>query len=147
MQALEKDRRRTSGAGGFTVVEVMVASSLLVVGVTALFLAVISSIRVQYTSNNMFHATCLARNRIQRALALPFETLPVLEEDSVSVDQNGGALADGEYSRTTRIEKLSDNSYRITVEVVYPVGSGIPSPVPVTIDSEISRHMHAEPAE
>ena len=128
-------------------VEVVVASALLIVGVTVLFSAVITSIRTQHTASNLYHATCLARNRIQRGLSLPFNTLPVLEESNSFVDQDGNSTTDGPFRRTTILTELTSNCYKVKVNVFYPTGGGRVSEKPVTIESKISRGMHSEEIE
>jgi len=132
------------GSKGFTITEVVIASALLIVGVTAVFSAAISSIRTQYMSSNLYHATCLARNRVQRGLALPFDTLPALASDNDSVDQDGNANANGPYLRTTTLALVSSNCYTITVEVSFPIGGGAMSATPAVIQSKIARAMHSE---
>ena len=142
LQPREKSRRLANA--GFTITEVVIASALLIVGVTATFSAAISSIRTHYMASNMYHATCLARNRVQRGLALPFDTLPALASDKDSIDQDGNANANGPYLRSTTLTPDSSDSYIITVEVSYPVGRGAMSPNPVKIESKIARSMHSE---
>jgi len=130
--------------GGFTLTEVLVASTLLIIAVTAVFSACTVAIRTQYMSSNYYHATCLARNRIQRGLSLPFETLPVLEESDQPVDQDGNANTVGPYKRTTTMTKQSDDCYKVTVTVSYPTGKGDISKTPVKIESKIARKMYSE---
>lgn len=95
-------------------------------------------------SSNLYHATCLARNRVQRGLALPFDTLPALASDNDSVDQDGNANANGPYLRTTTLTPISPNSYTIVVEVSFPIGGGNMSATPAVIQSKIARAMHSE---
>jgi hypothetical protein len=141
-QPREKSRRLANA--GFSITEVVIASALLIVGVTAIFPAAIASIRTQHMSSNLYHATCLARNRVQRGLALPFDTLPALASDADYVDQDGNANANGPYVRTTTLTPISSNCYRIVVEVSYPIGRGAMSPTPAVIQSMIARAMHSE---
>jgi prepilin-type N-terminal cleavage/methylation domain-containing protein len=138
------DKGRRLANAGFTITEVLIASALLVVGVSAIFPAAISAIRTQHMSSNLYHATCLARNRVQRGLALPFDTLPALASDADSVDQDGNANANGPYLRTTTLTPVSLNCYRIVVEVSYPIGGGAMSAAPAVIQSKIARAMHSE---
>lgn len=135
------DRHNSSG---FTLTEVIVAGALLAVAVTAIFAACSVAIRTQYTASSIYHATCLARNRIQRGLSLPFNTLPILKGSEEPVDQDGYYNADGPFRRTTKLDELSPNCYKITVTVLYPVGRGELSNVPVIVESMIARGMHSE---
>ena len=140
-KSLIGDARATSG---FTLTEVVVAGALLAIAVTAIFGAATTAIRTQYTASSIYHATCLARNRIQRGLSLPFNTLPILEDNNQAVDQDGNSNINGPFRRTTVLTDISDNCYKITVTVFYPIGNGKLSNVPVTIESKISRGMHSE---
>ncbi len=141
----EKNNR--SGNAGFTVTEVVVASALLIIGVAGIFSAAISSIRTQYTASSLYRATCLARNRVQRGLALPFDSLPTLDSDNVYVDQEGNANANGPYIRTTTVTAVSPNCYLIVAEVSFPIGGGAMSATPAIIQSKIAREMHSEAIE
>ncbi len=129
---------------GFTLTEVIVAGALLAIAVTGIFAVCTSAIRTQHMSNSIYHATCLARNRIQRGLSLPFDTLPVLVDSNQLVDQDGNSNLDGPFRRTTTLEEVSANCYKITVTVLYPIGGGILSDVPVKVESKIARGMHSE---
>ena len=146
MKRIRQPRDKSShlANAGFTITEVLIASALLVIGVSAIFPAAISAIRTQHMSSNLYHATCLARNRVQRGLALPFDTLPALASDADSVDQDGNANANGPYLRTTTLTPISSNCYSIVVEVSYPIGRGAMSPTPAVIQSKIARAMHSE---
>ena len=144
-QPREKSRRLANA--GFTITEVVVASALLIIGVAAIFPAAISAIRTQHMASNLYRATCLARNRIQRGLAFPFDTLPTLAADGDLVDQDGNATANGPYRRTTKLTPVSPNCYIITVEVSYPIGRGAMSATPAVIQSKIARAMHGEVVE
>jgi hypothetical protein len=141
------EKRRRVANAGFTITEILIASGLLLVGVAAIFAAAISSIRTQHLSSNRYHATCLARNRVQRGLALPFDTLPTLVSDKDSVDQDGNSNANGPYLRTTTLTPISPNCYMITVEVSYPIGGGAMAATPAVIQSMIARAMHREVVE
>lgn len=144
MKSSIKGGSKDSKSGGFSIIEVLVASSLLVIGVSAVFMACITTMKTQYAANNLYHATCLARNRIQRGLALPFNTLPVLEDSDIHIDQDGHATTEGKFIRSTELKKLSDNAYEIKVKIFFPINNDKMSAVPATITSMISRGMHNE---
>ncbi len=129
---------------GFTLTEVVVSGAMLAIAVTAIFAVCTSAIKLQYASNNLYHATCLARNRIQRGLSLPFNTLPILKNSNQPVDQDGNSNLDGPYRISTVLTDISENCYKISVTVFYPIGNGKLSDLPVTVESKISRRMHSE---
>ena len=132
---------------GFTMAELIIASGLLILGVLGIFGAAIASIRTQHMSSNLYHATCLARNRVQRGLALPFNTLPVLAATDQAMDKDGNTNADGPFRMTTILTSVSDHCYSITVQVHYPIGGGRMSEIPAVIESKIARGMHSEEIE
>lgn len=144
MYNTNKKLRKYNQPNGFTLTEVIVAGALLAIAVTAIFATAITAIRTQYISSNLYHATCIARNRIQRGLSLPFDTLPVLDDTKQPVDQDGNPNIDGPFYRTTVLDTLSDNCYKITVTVFYPTGKGHVSDVPAIVESKIARGMHSE---
>jgi hypothetical protein len=125
----------------------MVASALLILGVMGIFGACLTALRTLQMTNNRYHATCIARNRVQRALSLPFNTLPMLEASDQAVDQYGNASANGTFLMSTSLTELGEHCYEITVEVSYPVRIGELSEVPATIRSKIARGMHGEEIE
>ncbi len=129
---------------GFTLTEVVIAGALLAIAVTGIFAACTAAIRTQHMSSSIYHATCLARNRIQRGLSLPFNTLPVLEDSDQPIDQDGNSNLNGPFRRTTELVTISDNCYKISVTIFYPIGNGKLSTVPIIIESKIARGMHSE---
>jgi hypothetical protein len=139
--------RARANESGFTIVEVVIASLLLIIGIVALFGASIAAVKTQHMSTGLYHATCLARNRVQRGLSLPFDTLPALADTYETVDQYGNSTGNGEFRRTTTLTAVSPNCYEITVDVYYPDGRGGFSAIPATIQSKIARSMHTEEIE
>ncbi len=135
----DRDKR---GKGGFTLTEVMVAGAILAMTSAAMFGACVAAIRTQYASSGYYRATCMARNRIQRGIALPFTTLPMLTEYGRRLDEQGNNSSVGVYRRTTVVTEASSNCYEIAVSVYYPAGPGMLSATPVTIQSKVSRGMH-----
>jgi prepilin-type N-terminal cleavage/methylation domain-containing protein len=64
-----------TGKGGFTILEVMVAISILAVGLMAIFTAQMTSIRGNTDANRQTEAMTLAQDRMEALLALPYEDL------------------------------------------------------------------------
>lgn len=128
-------------------VELIIASGILVLCVMGIFGGAVAAIRTQHMSSNLYHATCLARNRVQRGLSLPFNTLPILAASDQAMDKDGNTNADGPFRMTTTLTSVSEHCYAISVQVHYPIGGGRMSEVPAVIESKIARGMHSEEIE
>ena len=63
------------GQGGFTILEVMFAISILAVGLMAVFSAQSRSIRGNTDANRQTEAMTLAQDRMEELLAVPYEDL------------------------------------------------------------------------
>jgi Tfp pilus assembly protein PilV len=134
--------KRQPAKAGFSLTEVMVAGAILAFSCAAVFAACIGAIRTQYAASGYYRASCIARNRIQRGIALPFTTMPMLSEQDRRLDEEGNISYRGTYRRTTTVTQVSDNCYEITVAVLYPAGPGMMSATPVEIRSKVTRGMH-----
>jgi len=101
--------RLTTGKGGFTILEVMVAISILAVGLMAVFTAQSRSIMGNTDANRQTVAMTLAQDRMEQLLALPYENL----------DATGSPItAPGGYQVAwTVTEYAADNYKLIEVEV------------------------------
>ena len=100
--------------GGFTILEVMVAISILAVGLMAVFTAQSRSIMGNTDANRQTEAMTLAQDRMEALLALPYEGL----------DATGSPIAapGGYQVAWTVTEYASDNYKLIEVEVA---GTGL----------------------
>jgi prepilin-type N-terminal cleavage/methylation domain-containing protein len=103
-----------AGKAGFTILEVMVAISILAVGLMAIFTAQSRSIMGNTDANRQTEAMTLAQDRMEALLALSYEDL----------DATGSPIAaPGGYQVTwTVTEYASDNYKLIEVEVA---GAGL----------------------
>jgi len=128
--------------GGFTLVEVVVASGILAAVVGGLFAATIAAISAQYMAANYYRATNLARNRVQRAAAQPFDSLPMVEEPERRIDGFGNPSGQGAYTRQTTVTEITPDVYDVTVRVHYPTGPGRRSREPVIVQTMIARRMY-----
>lgn len=86
-----------------TLVEVLVALSLLVIGLAGGYTAVSASMKNRQFAQNYYVGTLLANNQIERAKNLPFAQLTLLRESNVAVDNEGSVDSGGRYRRSTKI--------------------------------------------
>jgi prepilin-type N-terminal cleavage/methylation domain-containing protein len=108
MKAFGKQRVIT-GKGGFTILEVMVAISILAVGLMAIFTAQSRSIRGNTDANRQTEAMTFAQDRMEELLALPYEDL----------DGTGSPVtAPGGYEVAWTVTEYASENYKlIEVEV------------------------------
>jgi prepilin-type N-terminal cleavage/methylation domain-containing protein len=97
------------GQGGFTILEVMIAISILAVGLMAVFSAQSRSIMGNTNANRQTEAMTLAQDRMEELLAVPYDDL----------DATGSPVtAPGGYEvKWTVTEYGADNYKLIAVEV------------------------------
>jgi prepilin-type N-terminal cleavage/methylation domain-containing protein len=100
--------RFITGKGGFTILEVMVAISILAVGLMAVFTAQSRSITGNTDANRQTEAMTLAQDKMEELLAVPYEDL---DEGSFSATVPGG------YGLAWTVAASTDNYKLIEVEV------------------------------
>jgi type II secretion system protein I len=98
-----------TGKGGFTILEVMVAISILAVGLMAVFTAQSRSITGNTDANRQTVAMTLAQDKMEELLALPYEDL----------DATGSPITEpGGYQVAWTVNEYESDNYKlIEVEV------------------------------
>jgi len=125
---------RRCSRGGFTLTEVMVASTLLMIFLGGFLASFMMGARALDMSTNHYRATAIARNRIQRARSFDYDSLTLLEETEVSVDRYGNLDQSGTFRRSTTIDTntvTAPHTVRVLVGVRFPirVKSGLSEPL------------------
>jgi hypothetical protein len=123
---------------GFTVVEAVIASAVLAVICGSFIMAYLGAMRTHGMATDYYRATCIARNRIQRAWTLSFDSLPLLVETAAPVDGNGNLDNSGHYRRTTVVTNEMSGRAHISVRVHFPVPNGRLSVQPVNVETLIA---------
>jgi len=112
-----------SSKAGLTLVEVVVAISLLAIGLAGSYYGVNMAMQARKFSHDSYVGTLIANNRIEFAKNQPYSQLVNLGESNKKVDEYGNDDSDGRYSRTTTISTLwggNSNATAITVSVKIP---------------------------
>ena len=112
---------------GFTLVEVLVASVLIAIGITGLLAAMATSTQSNAAGNNLAQATLLAQEIRERTVAMSFDDIGNLSGQVYSppVDSTGTAMEDmtqWSQSITVTFRDASDISATVedgTSDVVY----------------------------
>lgn len=132
---------RNTSKSGFTLLEVVIAGSLLTIMVGGFTAALISAMRTHYLAGYQYSAVSIARNRMQRAWTLSYETLPMLEESKTSVDACGTLNPSGKFLRSTLVDtNTMANCVKLTVQVYFPTFFGTTCTNPVTLVTAITPH-------
>ncbi len=128
---------------GLTLIEVLIASTVIIIFCSGFFLALITSIKSQWLAANYYKAMNLAKNRIQHARTVDFYTLPLLEEYDFRVDEEGNSSVAGQYIRTTIVNTniVPDLLYQITVRIKYPGIGGRAVETPLELSTMIAKGM------
>ncbi len=106
---------------GYTLLEVVIAGSIFAMLALGFSAGLISAIRTQQMAHDLYIATTIARNHIQRARTLPFNSVHLIEEDYIPVDAEGYFAQEGIYRRTTTVTNLSPSAVRMQVDIFVPL--------------------------
>lgn len=132
---------RGASSGGFTLVEVMVSSIILVIVASGIIGGIISALKAQANASDHYRATCIARNRIQHARTISFDSFPLMVESNREIDLDGNLSQEGDFRRSTIVTNVATNSVSISVQVWYPVAPGRLSTAPVEVQTMIANGM------
>ena len=131
---------------GLSLVELLVAVSLIAICITAVMGVVIQSTDLGKSSDAAYIAISIARNRIERAREVRenkgYSSLVDMIEEEVYVDRHGtpmpGGMADSDFRRTTIVNAdFGDDLTQVTVRVEYK-RRGLFSPAPVELVTVLS---------
>ncbi|MBT3294449.1 MAG: hypothetical protein HN919_14655 [Verrucomicrobia bacterium] len=120
---LRRDNRK-GRRDGFTIVEAVIASVIFFVITGSFIAAYLSAMRTHMMATDLYRATCIARNRIQRARTLDYGSLSLLGEQDAAVDELGNVVQGGAFRRTTVVSATTPACTRIAVTVQFPIPNG-----------------------
>lgn len=132
-------KRRLRSNEGFTIVEVVIASSILLLVFAGFLISFVQATRMLYMADRHYAASVIARNRIEYAKIYVYGSLSTLAENNVCVDRHGDICSTGTFWRTTSIgtSTANTNCTEMAVSIVYETKPGVTSPVPVEISTLI----------
>ncbi len=113
-------RAPSSSRDGVTLVEVMVATAILILALAGAYNLVSLSTRLARVARNQYLATTIARSRVERAQTFDYVDLHLLAEDGLLVNEYGAPDQYGEFRRTTLVNTNYDalvTSFEVTVEI------------------------------
>jgi Tfp pilus assembly protein PilV len=115
-------------AEGFTLVSVLIALVMLVIGLLALARSQTSMVKSQSALASRTRAYIIARQAAEQLRAIPPAT--VASQPTTAVDSIGNpATGTGGFTRTITVTSDTTNLYRVAISVTYPGGA---APVQVT---------------
>ncbi|MBI2095020.1 MAG: prepilin-type N-terminal cleavage/methylation domain-containing protein [Candidatus Omnitrophica bacterium] len=89
---------------GFTLVEVMAAVLIFMIGLVGILFVSIESMSMTKRAEYAYTAYNLAKNRLETLRAMSFDDLASAEETEVTVDESGVSDEAGNFIRSTAIE-------------------------------------------
>lgn len=92
-----------SSRNGFTLVEAVVSTALLVLVIGGSFVLVNRSQALIYAARNHYIAINISRARLERARNFAYDQLTGLSESNVVVNDSGTPATDGYFRRTTSV--------------------------------------------
>jgi len=133
--------RKPFKSEGFTLVEVMISSMILLMVSCGIMAGIISAIKTQANAADHYRATCIARNRIQHARTISFGSYNSISESVVRIDQDGILCSTGDFRRSTSSTNVGTNVMSVTVDVWYSVKPGVLCTEPVKVQTYIHSTM------
>jgi len=112
MSVYQKTDRLPNGDKGFTLLEVIVAISILTFGLLAVASMQLTAIRGNYNASNITEATTVAQDRLELFLSQPYDTL---DEGALPQVIQGGYTIDG---NVTRLDATNANNGQIVTVTV-----------------------------
>lgn len=109
---------RARARRGFTLVSMMVALVLLIVGVSALATANGSTVTLQTLAQNRTNAIAIARSYVEQVRTR--DPWSVESEGAVRLDSDGMPNSAGAYTRTLTVRETRNNLIEVEVRVDYP---------------------------
>ena len=126
---------------GFTLMEVMMASIIFLIASLGFSFGLIAALKTQHMSSSHYTAVTIARNRIQRARSLNYDSVGLLSETEIRVDGFGLQSSSGLYFRTTSVSNYAVNCVELIVGVNFTKPDGAMCDSPVSIQTLIARGM------
>jgi len=105
---MNSSNQRSEKRRGFTLVEVLVATTLVVTVLAGVYMVVVHALRLTRMARDHYVATNIAKNRLERARNFQYNDLYLLAEGNVTVNENGLPDNAGRYRRTTVINSEFD---------------------------------------
>jgi prepilin-type N-terminal cleavage/methylation domain-containing protein len=96
------DRNGLSRAA-FTMIEVMVSAFLIALIMCGAYLLITRAATLSRVARNHYVAISLSRNRLEHARTMDYNSLALLAENNVIVDDNGTPCPGATFSRTTTV--------------------------------------------
>lgn len=114
--------RQPTDSNGFTLIEALLAMSLLSIAVFGMFSLLNSVMGYNKYAETITTATTLAQDKVEALKNTDYASIPVADPDpdpDLGLDENGNTGAGGIYSRTTTvtIDPTYSNIKRVTVTV------------------------------
>ena len=124
---------------GFSLIEIMIASSILSLVFIGFMTSFVQATRLQYMASRHYSASVIARNRIEETKIYAFETVPALAEINTRVNDEGVYCPTGWYWRSTILTNSMNNSncLQAICRVMYWTKPGITADAPVEITTLI----------
>lgn len=109
--------KKQKDSSGFTIVESMVAVLILAIFVSGACGMIATAREIMDRARSHYTASNIAKNRLEHLQTYDFDQVPLLAEDSVTVNKMGHPSGNGHFQRTTSVSNVAERLYNVTVTV------------------------------
>ena len=117
MQEAPSGSARKTGREGFSFIEVVIALAVLGMFIGGMCAVILGSRQLSDRARSHYIAVNLAKNRIERARNMPFESLSDFIESNTIIDTDGKPDYEGNFRRTTQYGSAQTNLVEMVVTV------------------------------
>ena len=105
---------KASGKQGFTLIEVMCAIVIFMIGAAAITSACVQTVTLAKRAGAIYTAYNLAKNHVETLKTISYDDLPEADEEDTVINSDGVGDAEGTYIRTTVVTPDYGGDDRIT---------------------------------
>lgn len=111
------DREQTGFKKGTTLIETVVAVSVLMLFISGLCGLALYGKQLSDRAGEQYRAINIAKNRLERTRNSEFDVVSGFAESNARVNETGTPDSDGRYRRTTTVSTVNSNLVEVAVQV------------------------------
>lgn len=122
----------------FTLMEIVMTFTISGIVIAGAATLINSALWGNQLLRKRYSATEIAVSRIETLRSAPYQQLSQMEEEEISVDEQGNADAEGDFSRSTAVKDEADGSREVKVTVKTVWGTDHNDPLDISVSTVIA---------